>query len=630
MKSLTYIVLFLFTLQLFAQQQAKDTVRIKSVDIQAKQTVFVNQEKIDSAILSHPQHTNLGDLLSKKSHLFIKSYGIGSLATVSLRGSGSEHTQINWNGISLNSCMNGTSDLALFPLLFMDEVDVKYGLSSVADGAGGIGGAVNISSQPNFKKQLRGAVAYTVGSFGQEQWNGKLQVGDEKLQSVTKLFKNTAANNFQYQDLTQEGFPTRKVQNASLEQHGIMQNIQYKLKENQWIEASFWWFESMRNLPPLITLRDNEEFQEDNSIRSLISYTNYLKSSKLKVTVAYLDDQINYRNERASINSTSASKSLKSRIDYDFTWKGIGFKSQLKASYDRAIADGLSVSVVQSRVEAFGSANRKIGRRFNFQLAARELVVLQESSYFLPQAKLGYANKSGKWYSHAKMGKNVKSPSLNDLYFEPSGNVDLVAEESMSSEVSVARLFSLSSYKYLGRISATGFYNSIENYIQWQPTAFGFWRPVNLKSVETYGVEVFAEIKQEQGVIKKQLTGTYSYTSSRNWEKHHEFDESYGKQLIYIPEHKGNLAFDLEYKDYNLTTNLQAIGVRFISSDNSDLLPAYTLLDLSLGKIIHLKKHSLACSLGVKNVLDVEYQAIEWRPMPNRNYFAKLSYQFKK
>ncbi|MDB9964521.1 TonB-dependent receptor plug domain-containing protein, partial [Vicingaceae bacterium] len=151
MRILGTILLLAVASNLLSQNTISDTVEIEPVIVNGN-SLTTNQEVLDSSILSNPQHLNLGDLLSKKSHLFIKSYGIGSLATVSLRGSGAAHTQVNWNGISLNSSMNGSSDLALFPLFFMDEVSVKYGLNSLADGTGGIGGAVNISTLPEFGK----------------------------------------------------------------------------------------------------------------------------------------------------------------------------------------------------------------------------------------------------------------------------------------------------------------------------------------------------------------------------------------------------------------------------------------------------------------------------------------------
>ena len=630
MKALMCFLLGLSLTQLVAQNQLNDTVKIKVVEIKPAPRTEYNQETLDSVELTNPQHINLGDLLAKKSHLFIKSYGIGSMATISLRGSGSEHTQINWNGISLNSSMNGTSDLALFPLFFMDHIDVDYGLASLSEGAGGLGGAVNISSSPDFSNKLAGFVGYTIGSFGQEQWNAQLKYGNAKLQFATKALLNSADNNFQYQDLTHEGFPTRNVQNANFFQHGIMQNVHYKIKENQWMEANVWWFDSKRNLPPLITLRDNIEFQEDQTIKTIVSYSNYLTKGKLKATFAYLYDDLLYENQRAGISSTSETRSLKSRIDYDFNWKNIDLKSQLKTDLNTAYANSLNGDIEQKSTEVFISAFKKLSQGISIQFSARELIVFDEASYFLPQTELVYTSTSGKWYGHGKVGRNVKFPSLNDFYFEPSGNTELRAENATSSELSLARIISINEEKLMGRVSSTVFYNNIENYIQWQPTAFGFWQPINLKSVETFGAELFLELAQKQGVIKKQLTGTYSYTKSRNWEKKYEFDESVGKQLIYIPEHKGNVALELEYKEFHLSSNFQIIGIKYISSDNTELLPMYSLLDAGLNRTLKVKKHTLECSVGVKNILDSEYQAIEWRPMPNRNYFAKLTYHFKR
>ena len=74
----------------------------------------------------------------------------------------------------------------------------------------------------------------------------------------------------------------------------------------------------------------------------------------------------------------------------------------------------------------------------------------------------------------------------------------------------------------------------------------------------------------------------------------------------------------------------QFVGERFISSDNEEKLPTYQLLDISIGKQLDLKASQLSITVGVKNLFDAEYQAIEWRPMPNRNYFMKLTYQFIK
>jgi vitamin B12 transporter len=629
MKKLGTILLCLMAFSLAGQTTFSDTVKLKSVLIQGNKHQH-HQEQLDSAVLSDPQHLNLGDLLSKKSHLFIKSYGIGSLATISLRGSGSSHTQLNWNGISLNSSMNGSSDLALFPLFFMDEVTLNYGLNSSADGTGGIGGAVNISTVPRFKKQLNLYVSANYGSYGQRQYNARIKAGNEKFQSITKIIRNTADNNFNYKDLTQEGFPQRTVKNASFTQKGMMQNFFFKLKKNQLLEANLWWFESERNLPPLITLRDNTELQKDIALKSLVKYSKYFNNGTLKITTAYIDDALDYVNERANIQSNSHSKSLRTRADYEFNWKKIKFHSQVKYNNNRAVADGLSDNVSQNRIEAYTKVKRKISENFSVNVSTRYLNVLKDGSYFLPQLRVEYQNKKQNSRLFAVVGRNVKYPNLNDLYFHPSGNVNLKAEESESVEIGGSLGKSLFRKKLDVNGSATVFYNNIQNYIQWEPTAFGFWKPSNLSSVETMGFELFAELSQQKGTIKKHFSSTYSFTSSKNFEKQHEFDESKGKQLIYIPEHKGNVSLELEFKGIVFSTNYQVIGIRYISSDNEEFLPTYSLLDFGMSRRFSLKqKNSVEISVGIKNTLDTEYQSIEWRPMPNRNYFIKIGYQFK-
>ena len=630
MKILVTIFLFVMATNSWSQNTIADTVKINPVLVNGNSRI-TNQEVLDSVILSNPQHLNLGDLLSKKSHLFIKSYGIGSLATISLRGSGSAHTQLNWNGISLNSSMNGSSDLALFPLFFMDEVMVNYGLNSSMDGTGGIGGAVNISTLPEFKRQLELYTSLQIGSFGQQQINAKVKVGDEKFQSITKIIHNQADNNFQYKDLTTEGFPNRKVKNASFLQKGIMQNFFFKLRKNQLLEANLWLFDSERNLPPLLTLRDNTELQEDIALKSLIKYSKYFENSTLKLTAAFIDDQLHYENERAGIASSSQTKSFRTRVDYQFAFRKIDFHSQAKYDNNRAFSDGLTTEAQQDRVELFVQAERFLTNQFKTSLSMRSLHILQQESYVLPQIRMDYQMKKMNLQLFALVGKNVKYPSLNDLYYNPSGNLNLKAEVSESIEFGSIYQKAILNNNLKLTSSATLFYNNIENYIQWEPTAFGFWSPTNLKNVETLGTEFFIEVKQSKGKVKKQLNATYSFTSSKNYEKQHEFDESSGKQLIYIPEHKGNVSLDLEVENISFSANYQFIGLRFISSDNEEFLPSYSLLDLSIHKGVRLKnKNTIEFSTGVKNVFDTEYQAIEWRPMPNRNYFIKVGYLFRK
>ena len=119
----------------------------------------------------------------------------------------------------------------------------------------------------------------------------------------------------------------------------------------------------------------------------------------------------------------------------------------------------------------------------------------------------------------------------------------------------------------------------------------------------------------------------YTYSKTVNTQKVHEFDNSVGKQLIYVPEHSMNLAVKLSFKEYYLSYNSQFIGARYISSDHAEFLPSYNLSDMTLGKTIKYKKQEFELSFSILNMFDLEYQAIQWRPMPGRNYLISLKYR---
>ena len=62
------------------------------------------------------QARSLGDLLSDETGAFVKSYGSGGIATISLRGSSAGQSTITWNGVPVLNPMLGLQDLSLIPL----------------------------------------------------------------------------------------------------------------------------------------------------------------------------------------------------------------------------------------------------------------------------------------------------------------------------------------------------------------------------------------------------------------------------------------------------------------------------------------------------------------------------------
>ena len=554
------------------------------------------------------------------------------MASISLRGSASSHTQLYWNEIAINSSMNGIVDLSLFSTEFLEEVEMNYGLTSLEYGSGGIGGAVQLNNKVKFEKKQQIVLAKTIGSFGKDFNTIKLKLGNSKWQSSTKIIYNKTENNFKYKDLTIEGFPIKEVRNANLEQKGLMQSVQYRHNEKSVIGAFLWFNESDRNLPPLITLRENLESQSDRSIRTLFNYKNYIKNGSFQISSSWLKDEINYINERASINTKSITNSYKSILSLQQTLsKKISYSLRANFDINQAESPSFRQQIQRERISLFASVKYQLNAKLLLNAAVRQVFIVNEDQFFLPSLELNYFPlKKEEFKLYSMIGKNAKYPTLNDLNWQPFGNPDLKNEVVESIEFGVAITKNMLSNKINVTARTAVYQSNIEDYILWRPTAFGYWKAENIDQVKTQGIELTANLKQLNSKLTKSLAFNYSYTLSENTSKQFLNDASVDKQLIYIPIHQFNVAFKLEYKSYQLALNHQLIGERFTTSDNTEFLPDYNLFDLSLSKDFKIKAHFLKLQFSILNVFDAEYYAIEWRPMPNRNYLLKLQYQLTK
>ncbi|MGD2064105.1 MAG: TonB-dependent receptor, partial [Nitrospirota bacterium] len=90
--------------------------------------------------------------------------GVGSFATLSLRGSGANQVAIFLDGVPLNRADNGAVDLSTLPLAALSRVEVYRGASPVGLGGQGIGGVVNIVTLT--PDEPRTTLSATAGSFG--------------------------------------------------------------------------------------------------------------------------------------------------------------------------------------------------------------------------------------------------------------------------------------------------------------------------------------------------------------------------------------------------------------------------------------------------------------------------------
>lgn len=612
-------------------QSVEDTVKIPQVTVRAVADSKSQAIEIDSAQIDNPVNANLGELIQQNSSAFVKSYGIGSTATVSFRGAASSHSQLLWNGITLNSSTNGVVDFALFPTELFHNVSVSEGISTLENSSGALGGSVLLNSSITQNEGLK--LSHSLGSFGWNRSHLKYFTRFKKWSSSSQLFYTTVKNNFEYIDYGNPIFvngeaklPKRELKNAKLDQLGIKQDIYYQLNENNSIGVELWYFDSFRQLPTIFTVTNAQEEQEDRSIRLQLIGKHYFGKSNLKWATALIEDEILYQNFSADLLSFSENQSWRSYISYQVNFnKKTLWNNRLNLDFDRATNDGFDNHQSQNRISYFSELNHQIKPNLKFNLGSRVELISERQFFAMPFARLNLKKKNYELILNG--GQNVKYPNLNDLYWIPGGNPDLVAEKSITTDLSLKRQLSFNKVKVKSQI--TVFYNHIENYILWKPSQFGYWQPTNLDAVYTRGINGTLQT-EVGGKWRKKFNLNYAFTQSRSLHQINQYDRSKNKQLIYLPEHQITSSLDLAYRSYYLNCNYQFFSVRYLTSDHSDYLPYYQIVDLTLGYKLQLEKSKFNFALAVQNLFDEEYQAIAWRPMPGRNYLLKLTYELPK
>jgi len=633
------IILFLL-ISLDSSGQAlfqHDTVNIQEVVIRGKKSgtdaAGYKICGIDTSVMKMCSQYSLADLLSQHTSVFIKSYGMGGTATPSFRGTGAGHTQLTWNGINLNNPMLGQSDLSLVPAGLIDAIQIFYGGASIASGNGGIGGTINIATNPVWQKETRITFSPAAASFGQFSSLVKVSTGSTRFQSVTKVFYQHGENNFPFLNSVSTSDPVwEKRRNSQVEQKGMIQEVYFR-NDKSVTSARVWYQASDRNLPSSMLVQQPglKETQFDESLRTLMNYGHTGTNGVLNISGAWIMNRLDYTNSLAQIDSRNRSQTFVLKSGFE---KAIGASLKMKFSLDDNVnfinSNNYDGKRSRNNISLTATAENKFGNRFNGSVLVRETA--DRNKLLSPDFSTGLQFRPivGKdYFLKANISRNSRIPSLNDLFWLPGGNPDLKNEYAFIYELS-AEINRKFSHPVELKAVMTLFRNEIKDMIQWHPGEFSYWSADNIKSVNTSGIESSVNLNYSTGRFRAELLSNYSYTRATTVESGTANDGSVGKQLIYMPVHQANLTATAGYGRIYASWIFIFTGKRYITSDNSSSLPAYLLNNTAAGTKFNFRETLLDVRFQIDNIFNVNYQAIAYYPMPGRSYSLKLLLQFHK
>ncbi|PIQ31447.1 MAG: hypothetical protein COW63_07950 [Bacteroidetes bacterium CG18_big_fil_WC_8_21_14_2_50_41_14] len=632
---LMVVMLALMPVQLSCQA-IFDTLNLKEFEVIADHPESGNQSRtqsIDSIQMSEFSQQDLGELLAALTPLYIKSYGRGTLSTVSFRGSGSTHTQVLWEGFQLNSPMLGQVDFSQVPMAFFSDVELLFGGASLEKSGGALGGSVNLSSNfiaGEIDKTIQ--LEQTVGSFNTYLTSLGIHLKRGKVSSFTKIIRQTSDNDFVYNNNSMLPVESMKQQSAGFENVGFLQKFSIQLKDNQHLYLMTWNQWSDRDLPPIMTnvFKLQEEYQTDMTSRTILGWKKTGRRVALQVKGAYFFENYHYYLKTISQDTDSKNLINSGFVKADVIMElGKGFLMTTGVELEHQSVNSLNYNGIKTRNRVLAKA---VVEKTFFNRLALKLVLREEYSddSFLPL--LPYFGASYKPFEKEALfirfnvSRNYKRPTLNELYFYPVGNINLLPEKAFELEAGIDFKHDLWAGQSIS-IGFTGYYSSVKDWIHWNPSNYEPWFPENIPEVVSQGLE--ASLHWQANVQDWELGTSLQYAFTRTTDRSHVDQEHL--QLPYIPVYQGNGFISLAYYPYFVRWNISYTGERATTLDAKkneiNMLPGYWLNHITFGRTFQIRKLDLEARIKMYNIFDVNYQAVVWRAMPKR--YADLTVKIK-
>ena len=558
----------------------------------------------DSVIANNK--ASLTSLLNYNSVIYFKENGLGMVSSPSFRGTTASQTAVIWNGININSQLNGQTDFNSLSGQNFNSVVVRAGGGSAIYGSSAIGGSVHLNSNLSYAKRFENRIRLDYGSFNTLGVNYNLQVAEEKFSTQVSFSRNSSDNDYPYLNTD------KKNENGQFENTTFNVNFGLKLDAKNSLQFYSYLFDGDRHFSGTLVAPSKSKYVDLNT-RNLVEWVGTYHYFISKVKTAFLSEKYQYF-ENASTSNFSYGEAKTFIAKYDLSYK-INSKTELNSvlDYTKTKGDGSDIGENDRQI----ASGVVLLKQQLFSKFLCEVAVRKEYSNVYESPLLFSVGTNYKPFSFYQLklnaSKNYRIPTFNDLYWQGSGNPDLQPESSYQLEIGNAFTFNTVNF------SITNYYIKIKDLIQWAPGMDGNWRPNNIGKVSTYGAEALLNYSKKIAKNQFDFTATYAYTVSE--------DKVKEKQLIYVPYHKFTASLAYSYADFSAHYQYLYNGEVFTSSDNYYSLDDYWVsnvgIDYRLGK-----KKSLQLGFDVLNVFNKSYQSVSMRPMPGRNYTINLIFNF--
>jgi iron complex outermembrane receptor protein len=613
---------------------------------------------------------DLSTVLSRMVGIRVRQYGgLGSFATVSIRGSSANHVDVYLDGVPLNDGYMGLTNLGDLPLDGIARVEVFRGYAPPQLGSSSIGGTINLVTEDDGRWTGRSPIPKLEAqqSFGSYD-TSRLAVSLWSQFPRVKLFLHggrlQSQGDFEFvDDKTTPLNPADDQVTTRLNNDFESWNLLGRVDSD---------FESFGD----VSLSYNTLFREQG-VPGVGSFQSQTARSERSSHLAHL--QITPRDFYSGLLQTFAGgfysitneqfHDPKGEItlvpqDTDNTFESHGGSLRAKLSMRRlpVSVEGL-YRVVDERFHPKSNLpepsqgphrNRTTqtatlaGDLFLFSqnvvLTASERFLWQTTEFhdprsfvWLPPSPQGETSARAqtpqlgfRWHPRQSItfkgnwGRSFRQPTMLELFGNTgsvTGSADLEPEEGLNRDIGA--ILSLESWWGIRSVFLELVYldNRIDNLILFFPNSQFTSRPTNIGSAQIRGWEVsFASLLWN----RLRFAGNYTRLESKDTGP---IPYYHGNQLPGRPRNEAALFFDYSFRRWDVTYEFQWIGKNYLDPANLRPVPAREIHNLALR--LNLFAGRVSVTAQSQNLTNDRIRDVNGFPLPGRSFYITARFQTK-
>jgi vitamin B12 transporter len=542
-----------------------------------------------------------------------QSGGVGSQASLFLRGANSDQTLFMIDGVKVNSVESGGAFLQHIMLSQVDHIEIVRGNVSALYGSQAVGGVIQIFTRDNLAgtsaggevsvggDATRNVSLHAGGSIGPSDARSSAAFtvsstesgGFSAINGSAARFANPADNNYRNQSIS-----------ANLSQDIGPVKLTARLFDSQahldYDDPTDYTF-----LDPNYSGRYQDNF-ENSSLQTLALGARWIISPTLETSLSANGEQ-----DRSDNNSTFAGSfeigSTKSQTN-DYTWN-----TTWRPSHGLAFNGGLEYLQQDGESSAYGARfTRHVESGFLGGLASFGANQFQLNLRADDYSDFGNATSALASYGYSltphikligQLSTAFDAPTFDDLYYPGFSNPDLKPEKSRTAELGLAWHDSASD----ARLSL--YRSNVHDLIVYDAALF---IPNNIDAARLEGVELSGSTQ----------LGDWQFSANATFD--HPIDVSTDQPLLRRATSSGNLNVAYAYRKLRPYLQVSSSGLRLDSDINTGARVTLGGYSVANAGVRYLVSKQLTVGVSVDNLADRRYALVDGYNTPGRVLLVNL------